>query len=170
MVGHLHVDRVDGGLVPAVQGDPLPRLVLAELPYLVAVVGVRDHLVDPAVQVLRAAGAVTPHVQRGGRGGAEADVGQPDAAVGLDAERQVRAGAERAAGVWADPGKHAVDGEAEALKDRAEELGLLVAVAAATAVDDLLLNVLQVDAYLPLQENVEVLEANHLKVRSVEGG
>ena len=71
------------------------------------------------------------------------------------------------AAVGADPGEHPVDGEAEPFEDRAEQLRLLVAVAAAAAVDDLLLNRLQVDGYPAAQEDIEVLEPNLAKMRSV---
>ena len=167
VVGQDHVDRVRPDVVPAVQGDPLARLVLAELPDLVAVLLVGGDLVDPAVDLLRAAGAVPAQRQRGGRGVAEAGVGQPDAGARPDPEREVGARPGRAA-VRADPGEQPVDGEAEPLEDRAEQLRLLVAVAAAAAEDDLLLDRLQVDGDPAAQEDVEVLEPDRAQMRAVQ--
>src|SRR6185312_6162483 len=95
-------------------------------------------LVDPAVDFLRAAGAVPAQAERGGRGGAEAGVGEPDVLVGPHAERQVRARPGRPA-VRADARQQALDAEAEAVEHRTEQLRLLVAVTAAAAEDDLVL-------------------------------
>jgi hypothetical protein len=150
-----------------VQGDPLARLVLAELPDLVAVLLVGGDLVDPAVELLRSARTVPAQRQRAGRGVAEAGVGQPDPGARLDPEREVGARAGGAA-VGADPGEHPLHGEAEPLEDRAEQLRLLVAVAAAAAEDDLVLDRLEVDRDPAAQEDVEVLKPNRTQVRAVE--
>ena len=169
MVGQDHVDRLDPDLVPAVQRHPPAALVLAQLPDLIAVLLVRCQLVDPAVDFLGAAGAVPAQAERAGRGGAEARVGQPDLLAGPHPERQVgpRAGP---AAVRADPGQQPLDAEAQALEDRAEQLRVLVAVAAAAPADDLVLDGLQVDRDRAAQEDVEVLEADRGQVRAVQGG
>jgi len=80
----------------------------------------------------------------------------------------VRARAGRAA-VRADPCQQALDAEAKALQDGAEQLRVLVAVAAAPLEDDLFLDRLQVDADLPLEEHIEVLEPHAAQVRAVQG-
>jgi len=59
-----HVGRLDLVVVPAVQGHPGARLVLAELPDFLAVLFVRGDLVDPAIHFLRAAGVVPAQAQR----------------------------------------------------------------------------------------------------------
>jgi hypothetical protein len=76
----------------------------------------------------------------------------------------------RAAVVRADPGQEPVDGEADPLEGRAEELRLLVAVTAAATVDDLVLDVRQVHAHAPAEQDVEVLEADRAQVRPVQRG
>ena len=167
VVGQDHVDRVRPGVVPAVQGDPLARLVLAELPDLVAVLLVGGDLVDPAVDLLRAAGAVPAQRQRGGRGVAEAGVGQPHPGARLDPEREV--GAARA-GPPSGPTRASIRSTVKPSRssDRAEQLRLLVAVAAAAAEDDLLLDRLEVDRHPAAQEHVEVLEPDRGQVRPVQ--
>jgi hypothetical protein len=164
-----HVDRLDLAVVPAVQGHPLAVGMLAELPYLLAVLLVRCHLVDPAVHFLRAARAVPAQAERRGRRGAEARVGEPDVLAGPDPERQVGARAGRPA-VRSDAREQALDAEAETLEHRAEQLRLLVAVAAAATEDDLVLDRFQVDVDASAQEDVEVLEPDRGQVRTVEGG
>jgi hypothetical protein len=163
-----HVDRLDLAVVPAVQGHPGARLVLAELPDGLAVLLVGSHLVDPAVYFLRGAGAVPPEAERGRRRGAEAGVGEPDAAIRPDPEREVGARAGRAA-VRADAREQALDAEAEALEHRSEQLCLLVAVAAAAAEDDLVLDCRQAHVDFTAEENVQIFESDPGQVRAVEG-
>jgi hypothetical protein len=167
VVGQDHVSRLDFAVVPAVQRHPPAALVLAELPHLLTVLLLRSHLVDPAVDLLRAAGTVPAQAERRGRGGAEARVGQPDLLAGPHPERQVRARPGPAA-VRADPAEQPFHAEPEALQHRAEQLGLLVAVAAAATVDDLVLDRLQVHVHVAGQEDVEVLEADRGQVRAVK--
>jgi len=79
----------------------------------------------------------------------------------------VRARARRAA-VRSDAREQALDAEAEALEYRAEQLRLLVAVAAAPAVDDLVLDRLQVNVDSSLDENVEIFKSDRSQMRAVQ--
>ena len=80
----------------------------------------------------------------------------------------MRARARRAA-VRSDAREQALDAEAEALEYRAEQLRLLVAVAAAAAEDDLVLDRLQVNVDSSLDENVQIFKSDRSQMRAVEG-
>ncbi len=168
MVGHHHVGRVDALVIHAVQRDPVGALEFAQLPGAVGLV--RNDVVGPAVYLLRAAFAERlAQRQRSGRGGAEPDVGQPGVRACPHSQRQVRPRPHRLA-LGADAREQPVHGEPQPLERRAEKLAVLVAVAAAPGVHQLVLDGLQVHLDSAAEHDVEVLERDRRQVRPVQRG
>jgi hypothetical protein len=167
VVGHHHVRQIHGLVLVPEERHPLAGLIFARLPAARHVVG--DHFVDPAVQVLRALGARPAQCYWARRGGAEAHVGEPEPVFRPDAQRQVRPGRHRPA-VRADPRQQPLNAETETFEGRAEQLAVLVAVAAALAVDELGLDRLQVHPDAAAEHQVQVLERDRRQVGLVQRG